>query len=150
MSGHITENGDFVKPKAPRLNNSERLLRRLRAMGIEIPPGSYVHRTRAGPHQRAAGAFIWLIHGPRHEDLRIGGFVPLPELLRGRLMITRGARDYDYVVEPYAPQTWRDLDYVAEAETVGRRGRFPGGGRDSASPAAPPASPPPGEDKRQR
>lgn len=40
---------------------NERLIERLRLMGLVIPVDAEIERTYAGREQKAAGAFVWII-----------------------------------------------------------------------------------------
>lgn len=69
---------------------SARLLERLRVMGLAIPTDAEIRRTRAGVHQRRAGAFSWYIVNGDGAEMRIGSQYPVTELMtRPRLMATR-------------------------------------------------------------
>ena len=101
-----------------RLAPSEVLLKRLRALGLGLPEGAIVRRTGAGPNQKAAGAFSWVIVGPDGADMRIGGYRPVKELLRGRMVVSRAHGSYDRTVDPLtdAPTNGREAEYLVEPE----------------------------------
>jgi len=63
-------------------NPSERLIRKLRDLGLELPEGSRLIRTNPGPSARNAGAWTWCAIDADGRDLRIGSQVPMGELLR--------------------------------------------------------------------
>ena len=41
------------------MNTSSKLIKRLKALGLNIPEGTYISRTKAGRNQKAAGAWSW-------------------------------------------------------------------------------------------
>lgn len=63
-------------------NPSVRLLRKLRALGLELPEGARLVRTNPSPAARNAGAWCWCAVDGDGRDLRIGSQVPMGELLR--------------------------------------------------------------------
>ena len=83
---------------------SERLLGRLRKMGLDIPEGAQVRRTYAGALQRNVGAWSWFLLNADGSELRIGSQYPVSELLRGRLHASQahGVRE-DIQVDPWEP-----------------------------------------------
>lgn len=115
----VNEAGEATRPtRLPRPAPSVALINRLRAMGLGIPYGSQIRRTNAGRVQKQAGAFSWVLVGPDGEDLRLGGYVPVKELLRGRLVVSRAFGGYDRTVDLHTdvPYTGRDAEYLVEPE----------------------------------
>ena len=60
---------------------SNRFLKRLRGMGLQISERAEIRRTRAGRHQRAAGAWSWWIHDPEYIGRTTGGYETVGQLL---------------------------------------------------------------------
>ncbi|MCL4413427.1 MAG: hypothetical protein M1522_01560 [Actinobacteria bacterium] len=71
------------------MRTSERLLGRLRLMGMVVPDGSTLHRTYAGRCQRQCDAWSWFILDPEGREV-CGGYVPVAELLQQRLVVLVG------------------------------------------------------------
>lgn len=82
---------------------SRKLLDRLRAMGLDIPPSATIHRTYAGRCQRQASAFSWFINGWAPTGVTdVGGYMRVTELLKvDRLMVSRSVNGY-WEVDPYS------------------------------------------------
>jgi hypothetical protein len=70
-------------PGRPR--PSERLLARLRAMGLPVAPDAQFRRVYAGYWQRAAGAWSWTVDGS--STGWIGSIYPVAVLLRAERLI---------------------------------------------------------------
>jgi hypothetical protein len=94
-------------PDRPRRRTPvQRLIARLEAMGVPLPPDPVVRRTYAGRHQQSAGHPSWCIV-PGGDDH--GGWTavvvsqyPVTELLRmPRLCASRAAHDPDIYIDPY-------------------------------------------------
>lgn len=85
------------------MTDVERLLTRLRRMGLDIPEGSAVRRTYAGKHQRAAGAWSWYLVDPTGRESRVGSQYPVGRLLGTHMAASRGHREQDVVVYPAEP-----------------------------------------------
>lgn len=51
---------------------ADRLLRRLRTEGVDIPEGSTLHRTFASGATKRAGAWSWFALAPDGSDLKLG------------------------------------------------------------------------------
>lgn len=79
---------------------SERLLIRLRDMGLEIPDDARLRRTYAGYWQRAAGAWSWCLEDADGIELGIGSQYPVTSL-RGRIIVLRLWNDRDLHVDPW-------------------------------------------------
>jgi len=67
----------------------ERLIKRLSAMGMDVPDGSAVYRTHAGRLMRQTGAWSWYLGDPSYKEL-CGSYLPVTELLRSRLIVVTG------------------------------------------------------------
>lgn len=95
------------------------LLRRLRAAGLDIPPGSTVRRTRAGHVQRSAGAWSWFIEGPDGRELGIGSQYAVATLLKSKLVATRDFGSPDTHIDTIRADEYLDRNrwrtYVVEA-----------------------------------
>ena len=73
-----------------RLSSGEKLIKRLRAMGLQLPTTVRVRHTNAGRVQKAAGAWSWfLVDGTTGLELNIGGYEAITALLPKRLIATR-------------------------------------------------------------
>ncbi|MFB7671296.1 hypothetical protein ACFC26_07745 [Kitasatospora purpeofusca] len=77
-------------------------------MGLQLPEGCSIRRTRVSRQQAAFGAWLWRVHGPDGlpfvaiGDLveAIGSYVTLAELLRAPLLaVYREERSQDIVVD---------------------------------------------------
>jgi len=77
---------------------SDKLMGRLRDMGMSVPDGSTLHRTHAGQLQRRTGAWSWSILDPAGREL-CGSYSPVTELLRGPLTVL----DSEYGVPEVVP-----------------------------------------------
>lgn len=87
---------------------SERLMARLRAMGVDIPEGSTLQRTYAGYWQRKGGAWSWFLLSPDGRDF-LGSYFPVKTLLRTRLNVTQGHRhEGTFSVFPWKESTARE------------------------------------------
>lgn len=92
---------------------SQRLLARLRAMGVPIPEGAVIRRTHAGLQQRRNGAWSWFVDpDPRIPGTTpgLGSQVPVTELLRTDRLVVSGSYDpcsTSPYVDPWTPAgTW--------------------------------------------
>jgi hypothetical protein len=94
--------------KAP----SQRLLARLRAMGLDIVDGAVVQRTYAGIWQRREGAWSWALVDANNFELSVGSQYPVTRLLKGRIMATQHWNNDDLHVDPW------------EAISEGQRGDY--------------------------
>jgi hypothetical protein len=98
-----------------RPTTQERLIARLREIGINLPEGARLVRTHANGWQLSEGAWSWAAIGPDGRDLRIGSQYSMGELLRAWRLefgpITSG-NGTDLEVDP-----WRcsQCSYVAHA-----------------------------------
>ena len=79
---------------------SEKMLTRLRAMGLDIPDGSVVQRTHAGYWQRRAGAWSWSVFNPERPDINVGSTWPLSILLRRPMVITQSRKGEQLNIDP--------------------------------------------------
>lgn len=78
---------------------SERLLVRLRAMGLPIPQDAWIERTYAGYWQRQGGAWSWSVHP--QTTYAVGSQYPVAELLRAeRLVAEQFRKGQDWHVFP--------------------------------------------------
>jgi hypothetical protein len=83
---------------------SQRLVARLRAMGVPLPDEVELVRTRAGRAQRAAGAWSWAAYVPGGRELRLGSQAPITELLRAhRLTVSQYSPSDDMEVDVWVP-----------------------------------------------
>lgn len=94
---------------------AERLIDRLRAMGVPVPEGTVPRRTYAGWAQRSQGAWSWFLDYPAAVPglPYIGSHWPLRDLLHRRLMVTlsdSGAWEIDPWAE-LSPQQARYLRF---------------------------------------
>lgn len=91
-----------------------RLLARLRAEGLAIPEGARVERTRAGRHQRSAGAWSWYLLDADGSELNIASQWPVGELVKaaritaGHQQSTRDTHIFPWQV-PSARSKVRDI-----------------------------------------
>lgn len=63
---------------------AERMLDRLRKVGLDLPEGTKLVRTFARDWQREEGAWAWKAVGPGDTPLGIGSSIPMYHLLRRR------------------------------------------------------------------
>jgi hypothetical protein len=84
----------------------EHLIKRLSAMGMDVPDGSAVYRSHAGRLMRQAGAWSWDLVDPSYREL-CGSYLPVTELLHSRLIIVAGGYRTPEVM-PYEdlPEHW--------------------------------------------
>lgn len=75
----------------PRKKPGERLIERLRGLGVDIPRTAEVRRTRSGRHQRACGAWSWFLHNPERFSgghlglaLNVGSQERVKDLLKAK------------------------------------------------------------------
>jgi hypothetical protein len=87
-----------------RKTPSERLLTRLRALGLDIPEGATIARTYAGVWQRRDGAWSWYAQQPDGRPIDIGSQYAVGDLLRERyLCATVGWREPAIHIDPTVP-----------------------------------------------
>lgn len=63
---------------------SQKLLTRLRSLGVEIPEGATIRRTYAGTWQKAQGANVWHMVNARGDYLTIGSQFTVTELNKAK------------------------------------------------------------------
>lgn len=63
------------------MRTAERLIIRLRKIGLDLPEGSRLERTHAGYWQRKQGAWTWRAIGPGNRPLWVGSTYTMTELL---------------------------------------------------------------------
>lgn len=83
---------------------SQRLLARLKAMGVPIEDGAIITRTHAGYWQRRQGAWSWRVEQPdyRLPQQIVGSHYPVTDLVRApRLVATRDEVTGDCSIDPY-------------------------------------------------
>ncbi|MFE5912070.1 hypothetical protein ACFQ6B_23715 [Streptomyces wedmorensis] len=68
------------------MKTSERLLARLREIGVDLPQGAQLVRVHPSPAMRNAGAWSWAAFGPDGHDLRIGSQYPMSELIKAEAL----------------------------------------------------------------
>lgn len=64
------------------MKNSERLLKNIKKLGFVVPDDTYIKRTYAGRHQKAAGAWTAYYKSNSNPLFEIGLLRPVIELLR--------------------------------------------------------------------
>lgn len=80
---------------------SHRLLERLRRMGLDLPPGTTLHRVYAGRADRSNGAWSWAAHRPAGGPHTIGSSFTMTTLVTApRLIAVEGSDGGDIDVEP--------------------------------------------------
>lgn len=79
----------------------ERLIARLREMGVEIPDGAQLRRTYAGRHQRSAGAWSWYLVDADGHELHIGSQISVTDLLKETTLHTWQDRLGDLHIDPH-------------------------------------------------
>ena len=93
---------------------SQKLLTRLRNLGLTIPEGSTVARTRAGSSARDAGAWSWYLAEAGGAPATNGGNGlgsqwPITDLLKGRMLATQdtslGRGGNDIHIDPWEEST---------------------------------------------
>ncbi len=80
------------------MSAGDRMIERLRALGLELPQDARIVPTYAGRHQRNAGAWVWTINSTRGW-VRVGSQFPLREL-RGPITLSGPDRFGDHFVDP--------------------------------------------------
>lgn len=84
-----------------RQTPSERLLARLKDMGVPVDDRAPLTRTYAGSAQRAAGVWVWR-HGPLDGFTWVGSIYPVTELIRRpRLTATYEYAANEWTIFPY-------------------------------------------------
>lgn len=88
-----------------RATPSERLLARVKAMGVPVEDDAVIVRTYAGHWQRSQGAWVWRIEsGPLGVPTQsVGAHHPVTELLRGRLVADWDPAIQEWCITPYLP-----------------------------------------------
>ncbi len=98
-----------------RLSSGEKLIKRLRAMGLDLPDVVRVEHTNAGRVQKAAGAWSWYLVDHDGKELRVGGFLAVTELLRGPMIATRA---------PSRVPEDTHIDVFSAGDDVGVEGKY--------------------------
>ncbi|MFF8656790.1 hypothetical protein [Streptomyces huasconensis] len=88
------------------MTTAERLIARLREIGLDLPEGSRLVRVYPSPAMRNEGAWSWSAMGPDGRELLIGSQYPMAELLGAErldtMQITSSAVGKDTEVFPAA------------------------------------------------
>ncbi|MFF4385595.1 hypothetical protein ACFY0G_02195 [Streptomyces sp. NPDC001552] len=71
----------------PRLTPSERLLLRLRELGLDLPEDASLVRTNAPRSARSNAAWSWFALGPDGAELHVGSRHPIGELLAAPVLV---------------------------------------------------------------
>lgn len=91
----------------PRQRKSvqQRLIERLRRVGVDLPDGVTLCRTWAGYWQRSEGAWSWTAVGPDgHGELNIGSQWPMKLLLAAPRLDTSISKSGDTHIDPVDEQ----------------------------------------------
>jgi hypothetical protein len=69
---------------------TEKLIERCREeLKLNLPEGTTIRRTKAGRHQKAAGAWSWYFWHPDHPHLiNIGGYDTVKNLARAKKLVS--------------------------------------------------------------
>lgn len=87
-----------------RQTPSQRLLARLKAMGVPIEDDAVIVRTYAGYWQRAQGAYVWAVEASGHRlpKVTVGSHCRVTDLIRApRLVATWNKITTDWSIDPY-------------------------------------------------
>lgn len=83
---------------------NEKLLARLRAVGLKLPPDTEIRQTYAGAVQRKQDAWSWFAYCPSDAQIDVGSHWQVSELVRHQwLLVLRsetGALEVDPLVAP--------------------------------------------------
>jgi hypothetical protein len=96
---------------------SERLLARLRALGLNIPKGMRVARSYVSPAQRSAGAWVWHVESlypPPLPAQPIGSQWRVTDLLREPRLSAALDEWGQWSVDPAGPRHTLDRGYMIE------------------------------------
>lgn len=74
------------------MRTSDRLLARLREIGLDLPDGSRLVRVHPSAAMRNEGAWSWTALGPGGRDLRIGSQHPMAVLLGAEMLLAESIR----------------------------------------------------------
>lgn len=91
--------------------NVEIVAARLKAeFDAEVDPATF-QRTRAGKHQRAAGAWLWFFIGA-DRTFMVGGCQPLSEyaVKKNKLDLGSAFSFNDFTVDAYTPEEWARVE----------------------------------------
>jgi hypothetical protein len=90
-----------------RQTPSQRLLERLKAMGVPLAEDATIERTYAGRGMRSAGAWVWH-SGPASEGhFMVGSIFPVTDLVRRPLLCaTLSQHAPEWSVWPYDDRDW--------------------------------------------
>jgi hypothetical protein len=111
---HVRHRTGHTRPGKPRPTPSQRLLARLKAMGVPIEDGALIARTYAGYWQRKQGSWSWLVEQPEHRLPRqmVGSHYPVTDLVRApRLVATWDRVTGDCSIDPYTEGANFDARY---------------------------------------
>jgi len=89
----------LCRPVSTVMTVSERLIKRLRAMGMDVPDASTLQRTHAGISMRQRGAWSWSLIAPGGHEL-CGSYHPATGLLRSNMVVVTGEHGVPEVVLP--------------------------------------------------
>jgi hypothetical protein len=89
------------------LRTSERLIARLRKIGLDLPDGTRLVRVYPSPAMRTEGSWSWTALGPNGRDLQIGSQHSMTALLEAEVILAQpirsGAVGFDVDVVPARP-----------------------------------------------
>lgn len=64
------------------MTKQQQVMKRLRALGVELPGDTELRRIRAGWVMKARGCWSWFAWSPTDASVRVGSQYPMTELLR--------------------------------------------------------------------
>jgi hypothetical protein len=80
----------------------ERMLRRMRAEGVDLPEDTELVRIYAGWAMKSRGCWSWFAHSPSDAHVNIGSHYTMTELLRmKRWLITTDRDTRDTSIDPF-------------------------------------------------
>lgn len=90
-----------------RQTPSERLLARLKAVGVPIDDDAVIERTYAGSSMRTAGAWVWRTGPFGDGHIMVGSIFPVTDLVRRPLLCaTLSTNAPEWSVWPYDDRDW--------------------------------------------
>lgn len=100
-----------------RQTPSERLLARLKTMGIPVDDEATIERTYAGQWMRANGAWVWR-YGPVGDPaVLVGSRYPVTELIReGQLCAVHALGVPEWTIWPYGGHSKASDHFLIEPE----------------------------------